>query len=86
MDRLANDIIASKRKGQVTDPSTGFGIRQILFDIPYRFNEPDRVIIMFLHSGTDCQHIWIKNNIFRRESCFLCQQVVGTSADLDLSF
>ena len=54
---------------------------QVLFDPTGCLDEVDSVVVMFFDAGGYRENIWIKNNIFRRETHLLGQNVVGPLAD-----
>src|SRR4029077_944032 len=83
MHRLAHGIITAKRKGNVThsaaDPCPG----QIGLDPTDRLDEIDRVISMFVQTGSDSQNIRIENDVVRGKMNALGQEPVGALADFD---
>ena len=52
-------------------------MRQIFFDPARRLDEVDAVIIMLFHAGGDGENVRIENDILRRETDLLGQNVVS---------
>src|SRR5439155_8540173 len=58
--------------------------RQVLFDPTCGVDEVDCVVIVLFTARADSENVRIKNNVLRRKSNLLRQQVVSAFADLGL--
>ena len=82
MHRFANQVVAAEAEADVADAAADFGQREILFDPPGGPEEIGGVIGVFLHAGADGQHVGVENDVLRRESDLLREQIVSPPADL----
>ncbi len=60
-------------------------MRQGRHDLARRFNEIDTVIIVFFDTGRHCKDVRVKDDVFRRETDLLGQDLVGPGTDFDLA-
>ena len=59
---------AAEGEGDIAEAAADQRIGQILFDPGNGFNKINSIVIMLLHSRTNCQYIRIKNDILRFET------------------
>ena len=84
MHRLPNCRVSAKGEGYVAQPATRFTSWHRFFDFTNRLNKLHRIVVVLLNTCRHGQYIRIKNNILRRNSRFLRQQLIGSSADRHL--
>ena len=85
MHGFPNVIISTEREGQVTNTTTYFRARQILFD---PLDCPDKIqciAVVLVHSGCNRQHIRIKDDIIRIKSDSY-KQLISPLADFYFPF
>ncbi|OAV65023.1 hypothetical protein Barb4_03645 [Bacteroidales bacterium Barb4] len=61
--RLAQIVVAAKRKGEVAHAAAHFGSGKVVL---YPFRGTDKlqtIAVMFLYAGGNSQHIGVENNI-----------------------
>ncbi len=85
MNRFARRVVAAERKAHVRHPAADLGIRQVLAYPARGLDEIHRVVVVLFDAGGDRENIGIKDDVFRRETHFLRQQVVGALADFGLA-
>ncbi len=79
-------VIATERKTDVGYAARNLSVGQILFDPTSGIDEINGVVVMLFNTSGDGKNIGVKNNIFRRESDFICQQSVCTLANFNFAF
>ena len=79
-------IITPERKGNVAHSTTDQRSRTAFFNLFYCFNESHRIVVVFLHSGSHRQNIWIKNNVVRSKTNGFSKQFKGSAANFNFVF
>ena len=79
---LAHGIIAAERKRHIGHATGHQCTGKLGFDIPRRFYELNRVVVVFLDAGGNGENIGIKNNVVGIEIQFTDQQIITTLADI----
>ncbi len=79
--RLAHGVVAAKAEADVADAAADLRVRQVFLDPLRRADEVHGVVRVFLHAGADGEDVRVKNNVLRRNTDFLDQQIVGAAAD-----
>mmetsp|Transcript_21059 Transcript_21059/g.36217 ORF Transcript_21059/g.36217 Transcript_21059/m.36217 type:complete len:249 (+) Transcript_21059:2167-2913(+) len=83
MDRLANLHHTTESKRQVGDTSTDLHVWALLLDCLCCVDEVNTIVCMLLHSRSNCQHVGVKDDVLRRETNFIHQDVIRALADSD---
>ena len=86
MHGFTDVIVTPERKRQVTDTSTHMGSRQILLDPSRCLDEIDSIIIVFLDTCCNSQHIRVEDDIVGIEAHLFSQDAISTSAHFNLTF
>ena len=81
---LAHGVVAAERERHVADAAADHGMRQTTLDIARRLDEIDGVAVVLFDAGRDGEDIGIEDDVFRRKSDLLCQNVVRPLANLEL--
>ncbi len=82
---LAHRLVAAEREGQVRHAARDVDMRQGRGDLAGRLDEVDAVIVVLLDAGRDGEDVRIEDDVLRRETGLLGQQLVGAGAYLDLA-
>src|SRR5690606_21360060 len=77
MHRLAYRFIAAEREGYVRHAARDMRIRQALLDAPRRLDEFDGIVVMLLDPGRNREDIRVEDDVLRRKTGFLDQQIVA---------
>ena len=86
MHCFAHRIITTERERNVAHPTTYQRPRTPFFDLAYGLNESHRIVVVFLHSGSHRQNIWIKNNVVRSKTNGFSKQFKGSAANFNFVF
>mmetsp|Transcript_21789 Transcript_21789/g.32113 ORF Transcript_21789/g.32113 Transcript_21789/m.32113 type:complete len:275 (-) Transcript_21789:1416-2240(-) len=84
VDRLANLGHSTESKRQVRNSSRNLHIRTLLLNGLHSIDEVHSVVGMLLHTGSNSQHIGIKNNILWWKLDLIHQNVIRTLANAHL--
>ena len=84
--RFTNNIVASEGERHVAHAARCLGSGAFLLDLSNCIDEFHRVVRMFFHPRADGQNVGIEDNVGRRETDFLCQQLERSFADADFLF
>ena len=82
--RLADDVVAAEREGEVRDAAARAGARAALLDQRQRLDERLREAVVLLDPGGDGEHVRVEDDVLGRPAV-AGEQVVGAAADLDLA-
>ena len=85
MNGLTDIIVSSERERQIAHASTHMCPRQIAPDPSGSFDKVHRIMVMFLHSRSNGQHIRIENDVMRIEAHLFCKQTIGSLAHFYLA-
>ena len=85
MHRFADDVVAPKRKGEITHPATDLDARTGSLDLPRRVEVVGGVLVVFLDTGGNGEHVGVEDDVLRVESGDLSQQAIRASTDINLS-
>ena len=86
MHGLTDIVVTTERERQVTDAATNMGARQVLMNPTRCTDEVGSIAIMLLHTGSNSQHIGVKDNIERIHTNALGQNTICTFGYLDTAF
>ena len=81
VDRLTHRLVAAEGKRHIRNAARHMAVRQGAFDLTRRFDEIDRVVVVFLDAGRDGEDVRIEDDVFRRKSDFFRQQFVCARTD-----
>ena len=81
----AHRLIAAEGEGDVGQSAGDVTARQGFTNAPRGLDEGHGIIVMFLNSGGHRKDVGIKDDVFRRETDPVDQNIIGPRADLDLS-
>ena len=81
----ADGFIAAEGEGDVRKSAGDVTSRQVLADATGRFDEVDRVVVVFLDACSDGEDIGVKDDVFRRKADLVDQNTIGALADLELA-
>ena len=82
---FAQEIVTAEGKRKITHAAADVYPRKILAN-PFRcFDEVQRIAVMFLHARCHGEDVRVKDDVARREAGALCQEFVGTLANLCLA-
>ena len=84
MDRLAHRVVAAEAERYVGDAARDLRIRQIGTNPEARFDEINRVVVVFLDAGGDGKDVRVEDDVFRRKAN-TNEQIVGTLANLSFA-
>ena len=68
MHSLPNGIVATKRKRDITDASTGSDTRKGLLHFIHSIDKRYCILIVLFDTGCNGEDIEVKNNVVRRET------------------
>ncbi len=85
MHRLTHRLIAAEGEGQVGNATGNMRERHGFADGLGGFNEVHAVIIVLLDTRGHRKHVWIEDNVFRRQARLFSQKLVGARADFHLA-
>ena len=83
--RLAHDIVAAEREGDVADAAADAREGQVVLDPFRRADEVHGVVVVLLDAGGDREDVRVEDDVLRREADLLRQDAIGALADLDLA-
>ena len=83
---LAHLVVAPKTERNIGHATRNLSPRTALFDAATRFDEVNRVLIMFLDARCDSKYIWVKNDVIRFKTDLFDQNFIGTGANFYFSF
>ena len=63
MHSLADVVVATERERQVAHATTDMGTRQVLAYPCCRTDEVGSIAVVLLHTCSNSQYIWIKDNV-----------------------
>ncbi len=86
MHRLTDIVISTEGERQVAHATADVCTGQILFDPSRSLDKIHRIIIMFFNTRSHCQHIRVENDIMRIKIHPLCQYLISTGTDFNLTF
>ena len=86
MHRLAHALIAAEGEGQIGDAARHVHVRQLRLDAARGLDIGEPVIAVLLDAGGDGEDVGIEDDVFRRETDLLGQELVGALADLEFAF
>ena len=86
MHGLAHRLIAAERERNIRDTARHMRTRQLIANALCRLDEINGIIIMLFNAGGDGENIRIENNIFRRKTDLLGQNLVRALANLKFAF
>ena len=81
--RLADDVVAAEREREVRDTAADQGPRAGLLDRAGRLDERQRVLVVLLDPGRDCEDVRVEDDVLGRKADILGQDAVGAPADRD---
>ena len=85
VDRLPHRLVAAEAEADVRHAAGDMAGREAALELAGGLDEGHRVAIVLLDAGGDREHVWIEDDVLRREADFLGQQPEGARADLDLA-
>ncbi len=84
--RFANRIVAAERERDVAHPAAGACTWQVFFDPANRIDEVYSVVVVLFDPGGHGKNVWIKDDVFSRETDIPGEDVVGATANIDSTF
>ena len=81
--RLAHGVVAAKREGEVRDAARDERVGEVFFDPAGCCNEVDGVAAVLLDTRSDCQNIWVEDDVLGRKTDFVYEDFIGAFANLD---
>ncbi len=84
MHGLPHDVVATQGERHVADAARNLHPGQFLLDAARRLDEIHRVVVVFLDPRGDRQHVGIEDDIFRRKTDSLREQVICAVTDPQL--
>ena len=85
MHRFAHRVVTTERKRNIADAAADFRQRQVLLDPARRFDKVDGVVVVLFDARADGEDVRVEDDILRRKSHLLGEDLVGAGAHLDFS-
>ena len=83
---FAHVVVAPETERNVAHAARNLGVRQVLLDPAGGVEKVNGVVVMFLNTRGYGQDIGVENNVLRRKTDFVHQNVVGPFADFNAAF
>ena len=85
VDGLTDVIVSTERERQIAHTSAHVCPRQMTPDPSRSLNKVHRIMVVFLHSRSNGQHIRVEDDVMRIETHLFCKQTIGTLAHFYLA-
>ncbi len=83
VERLADRVVAAKRKRDIAHAAGNLHVRQQFLDLPRGLDEVYAVLCMFLHARADGQNVRIEDDVGRLDARLFGEQFIGALGDAD---
>ena len=82
MHGLTNRIVAAQGKRQIAHPSADLYQGKLAFNTTRGLDIIHGIIFMFVHAGGHGKNVGVKNDVFRRKTHFIRQNLIGATANI----